>query len=191
MPPKTRIGRDMIVKAAFDLIRREGMENYNARSLSKELGSSTQPILYHFSTMEEVWGKAYEMADEFHSYYLMNNLEKEENPLLALGLRYIKFAIEEKNLFLFLFQSGHFGGGVAALFNDEAMSPIYQAFTGETEMREEDIRRILFPLFSAIHGNASLLANNALIYNEEETKEMLTLLFESLVSKTKEERNEE
>lgn len=58
-------------------------------------------------------------------------------------------------------------------------------------MREEDIKRIFFPLFSAIHGNASLLANNALIYNEEETKEMLTLLFESLVSKIQEERNEE
>ena len=191
MPPKTRIGRDMIVKAAFDLIRREGVENLNARSLSKELGSSTQPILYHFSTMEEVRDKAYEKADEFHSYYLMNDLEKEDNPLLSLGLRYIEFAIEEKNLFLFLFQSGHFGGSVTALFNDEAMSPIYQAFIGETEMREEDIKRIFFPLFSAIHGNASLLANNALIYNEEETKEMLTLLFESLVSKIQEERNEE
>lgn len=191
MPPKTRIGRDMIVKAAFDLIRREGVENLNARSLSKELGSSTQPILYHFSTMEEVRDKAYEKADEFHSYYLMNDLDKEDNPLLSLGLRYIKFAIEEKNLFLFFFQSGHFGGSVTALFNDEAMSPIYQAFIGETEMREEDIRRIFFPLFSAIHGNASLLANNALIYNEEETKEMLTLLFESLVSKIQEERNEE
>ena len=191
MPPKTRIGRDMIVKAAFDLIRREGVENLNARSLSKELGSSTQPILYHFSTMEEVRDKAYEKADEFHSYYLMNDLEKEDNPLLSLGLRYIKFAIEEKNLFLFLFKSGHFGGSVTALFNDEAMSPIYQAFIGETEMREEDIRRIFFPLFSAIHGNASLLANNALIYNEEETKEMLTLLFESLVTKIMEERNED
>ena len=191
MPPKTRIGRDMIVKAAFDLIRREGVENLNARSLSKELGSSTQPILYHFSTMEEVRDKAYEKAYEFHSYYLMNDLDKEDNPLLSLGLRYIKFAIEEKNLFLFLFQSGHFGGSVTALFNDEAMSPIYQAFIGETEMREEDIRRIFFPLFSAIHGNASLLANNALIYNKEETKEMLTLLFESLVSKIQEERNEE
>ena len=181
----------MIVKAAFDLIRREGVENLNARSLSKELGSSTQPILYHFSTMEEVRDKAYEKADEFHSYYLMNDLEKEDNPLLSLGLRYIKFAIEEKNLFLFLFQSGHFGGSVTSLFNDENMSPILEAFIGETEMREEDIRRIFFPLFSAIHGNASLLANNAPIYNEEETKEMLTLLFESLVTKIQEERNEE
>ena len=191
MPPKTRIGRDMIVKAAFDLIRREGVGNLNARSLSKELGSSTQPILYHFSTMDEVKEKTYEIADEFHSHYLMNDLEKENNPLLSLGLRYIKFAIEEKNLFLFLFQSGHFGGSVTLLFNDENMSPILEAFIGETEMREEDIRRIFFPLFSAIHGNASLLANNALIYNEEETKEMLTLLFESLVTKIMEERNED
>ena len=33
--------------------------------------------------------------------------EKENNPLLSLGLRYIKFAIEEKNLFLFLFQNNY------------------------------------------------------------------------------------
>ena len=191
MPPKTRVGRYMIVKAAFNLIRREGVGNLNARSLSKELGSSTQPILYHFSSMEEVKEKAYEMADEYHSHYLMHDLEKEENPLLSLGLRYIRFSIEEKNLFLFLFQSGHFGGSVSNLFDNESMEPIFQAFRGGREISEEEIKRVFFPLFSAIHGNASLLANNALIFNEEETKDMLILLYESLLEKTMEGRNEE
>lgn len=190
MPPKTRVGRDMIVKAAFNLIRREGVDNLNARSLSKELGSSTQPILYHFSSMDEVKGKAYEMVDEYHSHYLMHDLEKEENPLLSLGLRYIRFSIEEKNLFLFLFQSGHFGGSVSNLFDNESMEPIFQAFRGGREISEEEIKRVFFPLFSAIHGNASLLANNALIFNEEETKDMLILLYESLLEKTMEGRNE-
>lgn len=191
MPPKTRVGRDMIVKAAFNLVRREGVGNLNARSLSKELGSSTQPILYHFSSMEEVKGKAYEMADEYHNSYLMHDLEKEENPLLSLGLRYIRFSIEEKNLFLFLFQSGHFGGSVSNLFDNEGMEPIFQAFRGGREISEEEIKRVFFPLFSAIHGNASLLANNALIFNEEETKDMLILLYECLLEKTMEGRNEE
>lgn len=67
MPPKPRVGRELIVNGAFELIRRDGEKSFNARSLSKYIGTSTQPILYYFSYMEEVKKKAYEMAVEFHS----------------------------------------------------------------------------------------------------------------------------
>ena len=44
MPPKARITRDMILDAAFDLVRAEGHEALNVRTLAKRLGCSTQPI---------------------------------------------------------------------------------------------------------------------------------------------------
>ena len=36
--------------------------------------------------------------------------DTDENPMLALGLNYVRFGQEEKNLFRFLFQTDKFGG---------------------------------------------------------------------------------
>lgn len=190
MPPKTRISSEMIIDGAFRLIREKGYESLNARSLSSFLSCSTQPILYHFSSMDEVRDRAYERADEFHTAYLMTADEEEDNPLLSLGLRYIRFAYRERNLFLFLFQSGKFRGKLSLLFEDPNLSPVLKEIGEATGLGEKDIKRLFFPLFSAIHGNASLLANNSLEYDEEETKEMLVLLFEGLMERIRGKDNE-
>ena len=52
MPPKAKVTRDMILEAAFALVRQEGHSALNARALARKLGCSTQPILYNFATME-------------------------------------------------------------------------------------------------------------------------------------------
>ena len=52
MPPKAKITRDMIIDAAFEIARNEGAENINARNVSKQLSCSTQPVMYHFKTIE-------------------------------------------------------------------------------------------------------------------------------------------
>ena len=52
MPPKAKVTREMILDAAFDLVRAQGQETLNVRALAKALRCSTQPILYNFATME-------------------------------------------------------------------------------------------------------------------------------------------
>lgn len=51
MPPKVKITKEMIIDAAFEIARSEGAENINARTVSKKLGCSTQPVMYHFKTI--------------------------------------------------------------------------------------------------------------------------------------------
>ena len=53
MPPKAKITRDMVIDAAFEVARKTGAENINARTVSKKLNCSTQPVMYHFATIEE------------------------------------------------------------------------------------------------------------------------------------------
>ena len=53
MPPKVKITKEMIIDAAFEIARSEGAENINARTVSKKLGCSTQPVMYHFKRSEE------------------------------------------------------------------------------------------------------------------------------------------
>ncbi len=51
MPAKPKISKEMIVDAAFEIARKEGMENINARTVSEKLSCSTQPVMYHFATI--------------------------------------------------------------------------------------------------------------------------------------------
>ena len=64
MPPKAKVTRDMIVDAAFDLVRAEGQGALNARAVARRLGCSTQPVLYAFATMEELKAAVYARADD-------------------------------------------------------------------------------------------------------------------------------
>ena len=99
MPRKPRITRDMVIEAAFEVAREEGYESINARRVAERLGCSTQPVMYHFSTMESLKREAYDKADAMHTEYLLN-VPGDTDPMLAIGLNYIRFAVQEKNLIL-------------------------------------------------------------------------------------------
>ena len=63
MPPKPKVTRNQIVAAAFELVRTQGHESLNVRTLAKALGCSTQPLLYWFDSMEEIRRETYVVAD--------------------------------------------------------------------------------------------------------------------------------
>ena len=86
----------------------KGAENINARTVSERLNCSTQPVMYHFATIEELKRAVYEKADLYHSEYLMNIENFQKCAILGIGINYIRFAIEESHLFRFLFQSYFF-----------------------------------------------------------------------------------
>ena len=52
MPPKSKITREMVVDAALAIIRRGGVEGVTVRAVAEELGCSTQPVMYHFTTVD-------------------------------------------------------------------------------------------------------------------------------------------
>ena len=78
MPAKAKVTKEMIVDAAFAIAREAGVENINSRTVSKRLHCSTQPVMYHFATMEELKRTVYAKADLYHSEYLMNMKKYEE-----------------------------------------------------------------------------------------------------------------
>ena len=104
MPPKTKVTAEMVVNAAIEVARQSGYESINARTVSGQLHCSTQPVMYHFSTIESLKKAAYKRLDQLHSEYMMNT-RPGQDPILGIGLNYIRFAVEEPQLFRFLFQS--------------------------------------------------------------------------------------
>ncbi len=181
MPPKAKITKEMIINAAFDIAREQGAEYINARSVAEKLGCSTQPVMYHFRTIEEIRRAAYEKADAYHSVALMNI--QQENPMLGIGLNYVRFAAEEKNLFRFLFQSDSFGGqSMSEVMENENLAPITAIFAQEADLTEKQAGKVFKSLFLYVHGYASMLANNSMIYDEAAVQADLELIFDGLTA---------
>ena len=182
MPPKARITRDRILDAAFEIVRNYGADCLNARSLSKALGCSTQPVLYHFKTMEEIRQAVYERADQYHSDYIARL--SGQDPMLEIGLNYIRFAAEEKHLFALLFQSGSFSGlELQKLMDGEALLPILQMFSQEAELSMEKTKKLFRILFLTVHGYAGLYAGNDMVFEEKKISEDLQLVYEGCMEK--------
>lgn len=180
MPPKVKITKEMIIDAAFEIARSDGAEKINARTVSKKLGCSTQPVMYHFKTIEELKKTVYIKADEYHSEYI-NNIQS-ENPMKDIGLNYIRFAETEKNLFRFLFQTIEFTGkNISELINSEELQPVIAILRKEAEVNTEQAKTIFRLLFLIAHGYASMFANNEMTYDEQTIISDLDLVFEGTV----------
>ena len=61
----------MIIQAAVEVARQSGHENINARTVSEQLHCSTQPVMYHFSTIDAMKRAAYARVDQMHTEYMM------------------------------------------------------------------------------------------------------------------------
>ncbi len=190
MPPKARITKEMIIDAAYGIARERGAEYINARSVSERLDCSTQPVMYHFKKIEDIRKAAYEKADEYHSERLMDI--QNENPMLGIGLNYIRFAAEEKNLFRFLFQSDSFGGqSMTEVTENEAVMPVIGILSQAAELSVEQASRVFRSLFLYVHGYASMLANNSMNYDEYAVQADLELIFDGLIAVVKKENENE
>lgn len=183
-PPKARITKDMILDAAFAIAREEGADRVNARTVAAKLGCSTQPVMYHFRTMEELQRAVYEKADAYHSTYLITG--KAEG-LLGIGLNYVRFAADEKNLFCLLFQTNQFrSGSIPDLISASDMAPIVEAVSEEAQVDLTCAKNVLRLLFLTVHGYASMYANNELRFDEKAVSEDLVLVLQGILAVLKE-----
>ena len=167
MPAIAKVTKEMIIDAAFEIAKEMSAENITARAVSQKLGCSTQPVLYHFKTIEDVRIAAHKKASEFHINYVTNLSGKYERPMLEVGMRHIQFAIEEKNLFRFLFHSNYYTGvSLSDLLTEENFGSAFSVLKRQAKVDERQAYSIFSQIFLVTHGIASLLANNAMVYDE-------------------------
>ena len=167
MPAIAKVTKEMIIDAAFEIAKEIGAENINARTVSQKLGCSTQPVLYHFKTIEDVRMAAHRKAGEFHINYVTNLSGKYERPMLEVGMRHIQFAVEETNLFRFLFHSNYYTGApLSDWLTEENLGSVFSVLKIQAKIDTQQAYSIFSQIFLVTHGIASLLANNAMVYDE-------------------------
>lgn len=188
MPAKARVTKEMIVDAAFAVARETGAETINARTVSERLHCSTQPVMYHFSTIEELKRTVYAKADSYHSEYLMHLKSPQKGVMLGIGMNYIRFAIEEPHLFRFLFQSDYFSGAtLPELIDADELTPVLSAMQKALHMNTEQTKKVFLTIFLFAHGYASIIANNSMRYNEELIQSQLERTYQGAILAAREE----
>ncbi len=167
MPAIAKVTKEMIIDAAFEIAKEMGAESITARTVSQKLGCSTQPVLYHFKTIEDVRMAAHKKASEFHMNYVTNLNGKYERPMLEVGMRHIQFAVEEKNLFCFLFHSNYYTDvPLSEWFTGEIFDSLFPILERQAKVDERQAYSIFSQILLVTHGIASILANNAMVYDE-------------------------
>jgi AcrR family transcriptional regulator len=96
--PKQRITKEMVMDAAFQLLREGGEEQVLVKSIAAALSCSVQPIYSYCENMDALRQEISEMAADFMRNYIGEHLNK-ENPFESTGKAYISFAKEEPHLF--------------------------------------------------------------------------------------------
>lgn len=187
MPPKAKITKDMVINAAFEIVRTVGVEEISARTVAEKLGTSTQPVMYHFATIAELKRAVYTKTDEFHTKYITEFEMENVDIMYEIGRRYIRFASEEKNLFKFLFQSDFvIGGSIAGMIDTDEALPVAELMSMATGLDMDKTKRVFLMIAMFAHGYASMLANNTLEYDENIIMSHLELAYKGAILAVKE-----
>ncbi len=105
MPAKKQITKDMILKAAFKLLKQQGYQAVTIKKLAKELKCSTQPIYLSFTGMDALRHELIALAIE--EFKKTMQVENQQNTIHLYGIEYVQFARKNPNLFYFLFMRSH------------------------------------------------------------------------------------
>ena len=183
MPAKKLITKEFLLGEAFQLVREGGMDGLNVRELAKRCECSTQPVYLSFKGMEELKTEVAKKAlDNFYAF-IENEMAKKEYPeYKAVGMGYIKFAIEETELFKYLFmrkrtqedgfEKDSFDKSTYIIMKNYGLYSD-QAYTLHAEM------------WVFVHGIATMFATGYLDWNWETVSKMVSDVYLGLLAKMK------
>lgn len=152
MPPQINFSKEIVLNEAFELVRQEGFQALTARRIAQRLNCSTQPIYSAFASMKELEDAVLEKAKNHIVYYLLQE-EQTPHPFLNIGLRYLQFAKEEKELFKLLYLSGK--GELISQEMESFIAEFTQRMKRESFLQgleEERLKRMFMAMWIFTHG---------------------------------------
>lgn len=173
MPPKFKFTKEEIINAALDLTRENGISSVTARRLGEKLGSSAKPIFSLFKNMEEVQGEVLKKADNLYHSYLREDMDKGKfPPYKASGMAYIRFAMEEKELFKLLFMRDRSHEKISE--QNEEIKPLIELIMKNTGISEEKAYLFHLEMWIYVHGIATMMATSYLEWDINFISKVLT-----------------
>ncbi len=179
MPPKVKITKEDIINAAVDIVRNNGAQAINARTVASILNCSTQPVFSNFATMDELRIAVVEKSDLLCEEYMQREVESGNFPTYkANGMAYIRFAKEEKELFKLLYMRNRMGEAIPE--ESEHINKMESIVHNNTGLVGADARLFHLEMWAYVHGIATMFATGFLDLDWELVSKMLTDAYQGL-----------
>ena len=190
MPPKPKFTKEELVQAALELTREGGLDLVVARNLGKKLNTAPSTIFTHYDSVEEIRQAVMDAARELYNGYVEEGLAMVP-PMKGFGVQYIRFAMEEPNLYSVLFMKkrddfkyvdfivheGHYERVIAAAEKDFMLS-------------RKQAELLYHNMWAYAHGIAVMSATGVCNFSLEEISQMLGMACRSFLIGMKIQRDE-
>lgn len=173
---KVQISEEMILRAALEMLIRKGYSAINIKTLSKEIGCSTQPLVWHFENMEGLRKALSEYALNYANEKMRSCMQNGMETFVDFGIAYINLAFDEPNLFKYLYMSGESGfqaSGFDVLANADENAIIAGQIADYLKISKEDASHFLQNIMIYTHGLASFIASGIITSSKEEVITMV------------------
>lgn len=178
MAPKVKTEKEDILNKAFEIVRREGLGALTAKALAKELKCSTQPIFWWYTNMDEIKELVIRRAKNLFTSYLFNGIEG-ISLYKSVGMNYIRFAYEEKELFKLLYMSSKVSEDIMSI--DANRELILDIIHKQEDIQGEKAEKIYKEMWLFVHGIATMIATDTASFNMDEVNGMLTDVYKGLI----------
>ncbi|MGN0805738.1 MAG: TetR/AcrR family transcriptional regulator [Candidatus Coproplasma sp.] len=175
MPPKPKFTKEQIIKAAYEITRRCGIEGVTANELKSALGTSASPIFTLFSSIEEIKGEVRRYAMELYSEDI-NRAYEYKPAFKQFGNLMISYAQKEPHVFKLLFMQKserestydemmeRFGDGVKECI------PLIQKDYG---LNEKQAKLLFKQIWLYAYSLSALCANGVCTFTPQEINQMI------------------
>lgn len=191
MAAPKKVTREMIIEAGLRVLREDGFESINARSIANKAGFSTQPIYKEFANMEELKDILREEARKLHTQMIQDYIVNQNVfEYMAYGLGFVKFAREEKQFFRYLYLDGFMDNRPVEDVNWEN---IIEAMMKGFGWDRQTCEKFHMDMSLYTYGLAIMAYIGTTVMSDDEIRECLNRQYEALYSiygKKGEEKND-
>lgn len=176
MPRNALLTKEAVTAAGLAIVRREGQNALTARALSRELGCSLSPIFTVFKDMDEIQVSVKKAAEDFFADF-MKDVNEFEPAFKEFGLRLVRFAKQDGNLFDMLFLSRGGRSDIAGQIAQRSLMDIKQNY----DLNDSQASMIFKQMWPVATGIASLCVHRPMAFSEEETGQILSNHFSGMM----------
>ena len=172
MPAKKVVSRENLIEAALGIVRKEGMDGLNMRTLAKACNCSTQPIYLSFSGADQLKSEVRKRIVGVYRSYREREIARKAYPdFKAAGMAYIRFAKEESEFFKCLFMNERTEEMDSEFKNETAiLSKLYN-------IENDSAIQLHVHMWIWVHGIATMFATGYHDWDRELVSKMLTDAF--------------
>lgn len=180
MAPRIKIEKEMIISAAIECVREEGPDSLTVRNIAKRLDCSIQPIFRVFKTMDNLKMETIKRASDM----LSNSMYGENKSFGEIGLAYIKFAREEKQLFKLLYMND-FRENISFInaTDNESDEFAINQLAKSTNLSLDNAKQFYLEMWIFTHGIASMLCADTYQISDSEIELLLSNAFIAFLNK--------